>query len=84
MACGVPTVVADTGELPQVVDQAGVVAPAADAHALAGVLQRLRDAPDRRKRLARAGRANVLARYTTQAVADATADFYRLVARDED
>lgn len=83
MACGAPTVVSDTGELPRVVDQAGAVAPAGDAHALAGVLQRLRDDPARRERLARTGRAHVLARYTTQAVADATAAYYRAVVRDE-
>ena len=84
MACGVPTVVADTGELPQVVDRAGVVAPTADAHALADVLKRLRDDPARRGRLARAGRSHVLERYTTQAVADATAAFYRSLVGDED
>ena len=55
MACGVPTVVADTGELPQVVDRAGVVAPAADAHALADLLKGLRDDPDYRERLAPSG-----------------------------
>ena len=84
MACGVPTVVADTGELPQVVDRVGVVAPAADAHALADLLKGLRDDPEYRERLARAGRAHVLKRYTTDAVADATADFYRSIVGDED
>ena len=83
MACGVPTVVANTGELPQVVDQAGLVVPAADAHALADALKQLRDDPDLRGRLSHAGRAHVTERYTTQAVADATANFYRLIAQDE-
>ena len=77
MACGVPTVVSSEGELPHVVDQAGVVTPPADAHALADTLRRLRDDPKRRRHLAQAGRAHVLQRYTTQAVADATAAFYR-------
>ena len=83
MACGVPTVVSSTGELPQVVGQAGVVTPPADAHALADALKRLRNDPARREQLAEAGRAHVLGRYTTQAVADATADFYRAVAGSE-
>ena len=83
MACGVPTVVSATGELPHVVDRAGVVTPPADAHALADVLNGLRDNPERRRQLAQAGRAHVLDRYTTRAVADATAAFYRLVARGE-
>lgn len=83
MACGVPTLVSSSGELPHVVGQAGVVTPPADAHALADALDRLRDDPDRREQLAQAGRAHVLQRYTTQAVADATAAFYRSVASDE-
>ena len=83
MACGVPTVVSSTGELPQVVGQAGVVTPPADSHALADVLNGLRDDPARRKQLAKAGRAHVLGQYTTQAVADATTDFYRRIAGAE-
>ncbi|MDE2768947.1 MAG: glycosyltransferase family 4 protein [Chloroflexota bacterium] len=82
MACGVPTIVSSTGELPHVVGQAGVVVPPADAHALAHALDRLRDDPDGREQLAQAGRAHVLQRYTTQAVADATAAFYRSVVSD--
>lgn len=82
MACGVPTIVSSTGELPHVVGQAGVVTPPADAHALANALDRLRDDPDGREQLGQAGRAHVLQRYTTQAVADATAAFYRSVVSD--
>jgi glycosyltransferase involved in cell wall biosynthesis len=80
MACGVPTVVSASGELPQVVAEAGVVTPPADVHALADVLTDLRSNPARREQLAEAGRAHVLRRYTTQAVADATASFYRRIA----
>ena len=80
MACGVPTVVSSSGELPHVVDQAGIVTPPADVHALADALKRLRDEPAEREQLAKAGRAHVLRRYTTQAVADATAAFYRRIA----
>lgn len=83
MACGVPTVVARAGELPQVAGQAGIVVPAADAHALADVLKQVRDDPQRREHLAQAGRAHVLERYTTEAVTDATAAFYRSIARDQ-
>ena len=79
MACGVPTVVSSTGELPQVVGEAGLVTPPADAHALANVLNRLREDPARREQLAGAGRSHVLERYTTQAIADATAAFYRQI-----
>ena len=80
MACGVPTVVSASGELPHVVAQAGLVTPPADAHALADVLMGLRADPARREQLAEAGRAHVVRRYTTRAVADATAAFYRRIA----
>lgn len=80
MACGVPTVVTNTGELPQVVNKAGAIVPTGDTHALAEVLKHLRGDTARRERLAVAGRTHVLERYTTQAVADATAAFYRLIA----
>lgn len=82
MACGIPTVVASAGELPQVVGEAGVVVPTGDAHALANALQQLHDNPKRREHMAESGRAHVLERYTTEAVADATAAFYRLIAND--
>ncbi len=80
MACGVPTVVSASGELPHVVAQAGLVTPPADAHALADVLMGLRADRARREQLAEAGRAHVVRRYTTRAVADATAAFYRRIA----
>ncbi len=80
MACGVPTVVSASGELPHVVAQAGLVTPPADAHALADVLMGLRADRARREQLAEAGRAHVVRCYTTQAVADATAALYRRIA----
>ncbi len=80
MACGVPTVVSASGELPHVVAQAGLVTPPADAHALADVLMGLRADRARREQLAQAGRAHVVRRYTTRAVANATAAFYRRIA----
>lgn len=55
MACGAPVVVTDGGALPEVVGEAGVVVPAADAGALAGALGALLDDPARRARMAAAG-----------------------------
>ncbi len=80
MACGVPVIVSTAGELPHVVDRAGLIVPSSDAHALADVLNALRDDSKHREQLARAGREHVLERYTTQTVADATAAFYRQIA----
>ncbi len=77
MACGVPVVVSDAGELPQVVGDAGRVVPSGDVEALTAALEALRSDPDVRRRLAATGRAHVAATYTDAHVAAATADFYR-------
>lgn len=51
MASGVPVVVSDSGALPEVVGDAGIVVPQGDALALAAVLENLRDSPDLRRDL---------------------------------
>ncbi len=79
MACGVPVIVSDAGELPSVVGTAGRIVPAGDGNALQRALQELRDDSAARARLARAGRRHVLATYTHQSIADATAGFYRQI-----
>ncbi len=79
MACGVPTIVTDAGELPSVVGDGGVIVPAGDVDALTTMLRMLRDDPGRRRELAVVGRERVLRRFTTTAVGQATASFYRAV-----
>ena len=81
MACGVPVVVSDAGELPQVIGDAGRVVPAGDVGALTAALEALRSDPDLRRRLAAAGRAHVAATYTEAHVAAAAAAFYREILR---
>ena len=79
MACGVPTVASDAGELPGVVGEGGRLVPAGDAQALATALEELRGDPESRGALGQAGRARVLAHYTHARIAEATAGFYRRV-----
>lgn len=55
MASGVPVVVSDAGSLPEVVGDAGVVVPEADAGALAEAIRGLRDDPTLRAASARRG-----------------------------
>jgi glycosyltransferase involved in cell wall biosynthesis len=57
MAAGVPVVVSDSGALPEVVGDAGIVVPQGDARALAAVLEHLRDSPELRRDLRVRGRA---------------------------
>lgn len=77
MACGVPVLVSDAGELPAVVDQAGWVVPAGDVGALRQALDDLRADANERGRLADVGRARVLAEFTNERIAEATTGFYR-------
>lgn len=76
MACGTPVVATTGGALPEVVGDAGVLVPPADAPALASALRDLLDDPARRGRLATAGHARVRRRFTWRAVAAATVEVY--------
>ncbi len=80
MACGVPVIGSDCGEIPNVIGDAGLVFPQDDLDALREHLERLRRDRDLRKRLAEQGRARVLARFTHQRVAEATAQVYRALS----
>lgn len=77
MACGVPVVGSDSGEIPNVIGDAGLVFPEGDVGALRGALQRLAEDPALRADLARRGRERVLAHYTQAQIARATVEVYR-------
>lgn len=77
MACGVPVVGADSGEIPHVIGPAGLTFPEGDAGALRAQLEQLMRDPHRRRDLARRGRKRVLARYTQAQVAAETVAVYR-------
>jgi glycosyltransferase involved in cell wall biosynthesis len=79
MACEVPVVGSDSGEIARVIGDAGLVFPEGDATALADRLRRLRDDPALRRDLAARGLARVRERYTPEQIARQTADVYRRV-----
>jgi len=79
MACGVPVVGSDSGEIPAVVGDAGLIFREGDADALAALLDRLRRSSDLQRDLAAAGRQRVLAHYTQARIAEQTVDLYRRV-----
>lgn len=76
MACGVPVIASDSGELPNVVGPAGLVFPEESAEALAGHLRALQSDPALRARLAARGRERVLERFTQARIAEQTAAAY--------
>jgi glycosyltransferase involved in cell wall biosynthesis len=79
MACGIPVVGSDSGEIPHVIGDAGLVTPEGDAAALRDALRRLMDDAHLRHDLGHRGRARVLERFTHARVAAATVEVYRRV-----
>jgi len=80
MACEVPVVGSDSGEIARVIGDAGLVFSEGDTAALTERLERLRDDPALRRDLAARGLARVRARFTPDRIAGQTVDVYRQVA----
>ncbi len=80
MACGVPVLGSDSGEIPHVIGSAGVIFPEGDVEALRSQLQRLMQDRAARRCLAAAGRERVLAQYTMAEIARQTVAAYTAVA----
>lgn len=68
MACALPVIGSDSGAIPEVIGDAGLVVPEGDVAALAEALERLGD-PELRQELARRGRQRVLNEFSDQAIA---------------
>jgi glycosyltransferase involved in cell wall biosynthesis len=77
MACGVPVIGSDSGEIPHVIGDAGLIFPEGDVEALRSCLVRLMAEVPLQRELAERGRARVLAHYTQARVAEATRAVYR-------
>jgi glycosyltransferase involved in cell wall biosynthesis len=77
MACGVPVVGSDSGEIPNVIGEAGLVFAEGDERALRARLSQLMADSALRNELARKGRDRVLAHYTQAQVAAKTYQVYR-------
>jgi glycosyltransferase involved in cell wall biosynthesis len=81
MACQVPVVGSDSGEIPNVIGAAGIITPEGYPEELGDALVRLQSDAGLRKRLGELGRARVLAHYTQASVAQATIRFYEDILR---
>ena len=85
MACGVPVVGSESGEIPEIVggddeERAGMTFPEGDAEALAEALAALYREPALRRQLGAQGRQRVLREFTQERIAAKTVLMYRQLA----
>lgn len=81
MLAGVPVIGSDSGAIPEVIGDAGLLFPEGDIAALRERLVFLMDSPAERQRLAEAGRQRALTWFTDDAIAQATLQVYKQVVR---
>ena len=77
MASGAVVVGSDSGGIPDVIGEAGIVVPEGDTDRLAAVLTMLRRSPARRRDLERKGRSRVEELYSWDGVAAEVSEAYR-------
>ena len=77
MACEVAVVGSDSGEIPNVIDKAGLIFPEDDVNSLHAHLLQLMQSDTLRDELGRNGRQRVLAHYTQTQIATQTVAIYR-------
>ena len=77
MACETPVIGSDSGEIPNVIGDAGLIFPEGDAQALAETLRRLLHDEALRRNLARRGRERVLQHYIHGRIAEKTYRIYQ-------
>ncbi len=76
MASGVPVIGSDSGAIPDVVGDAGLIFPEGDVNALAAHLDQLQHDSDLREQLTQKGRTRVLDHFTHERVAAETVAVY--------
>lgn len=79
MACETPVIGSDSGEIPNVVGDAGLIFQEGNAEALSLCVKRLLDEPELLPDLAARGRRRVLENYTQAHIAEQTYEVYRKV-----
>ncbi|MBW4492776.1 MAG: hormogonium polysaccharide biosynthesis glycosyltransferase HpsO [Oscillatoria princeps RMCB-10] len=77
MACSVPVIGSDSGEIPHVIADAGLVFPEGHAESLQNCLRQLMDSPALAADLATRGYERAMANYTNTALAKQLLDFYK-------
>ncbi|MGC8785921.1 MAG: glycosyltransferase [Anaerolineae bacterium] len=77
MACQVPVIGSDSGAIPEVIGDAGIIVPEGDHDALARAIEHLYTCEAKRTALGHKGRERVLAHFTNQQIAQKTWLFWQ-------
>jgi glycosyltransferase involved in cell wall biosynthesis len=75
-ACGIPVIGSDSGEIPRVIGDAGIVVGENDERGWTARIEELLESPDRRRELGQRGLARARATYAWPVVARAYLDFF--------
>ncbi|WP_373525397.1 hormogonium polysaccharide biosynthesis glycosyltransferase HpsO [Nostoc sp.] len=84
MACQVPVIGSDSGEIPHVIGDAGLVFPEGDAQALANCLVQLMDKPNFAHTLGEMGYQKAMIKYTNKALAKQQLEFYQELVNSQE
>ena len=84
MAHGVPVVAAQTGALPDIVGDGGLMVPEDDPGRLGEAIRELQQDPDRRRSLAQAARRRMLQEFTEDVLARKTVEFWLKMSSGSD
>ena len=82
MAMGIPVIGSSSGEIPNVIGDAGIIFPEGDCEALAKQLDRLASEPEVRLRLSTAGLARIQTHFTHDIIARKQAEIYDWMIRE--
>ncbi len=82
MAAGVPVIGSDSGEIPNVIGDAGLIFPEGNTEKLADALDRLYVAPTERAHFAALGRKRIEEHFTNKKLAEAQMNIYRWMMRE--
>lgn len=81
MACGIPVIGSDSGAIPEVIGDAGLIFEEGNSRVLAQSVMSLLDSYDLRKHLSKKGILRIKENFTQEQIARKTCDFYKEVAK---
>lgn len=83
MACEVPVIGSDSGEIPNVIGDAGYIFPEGESERLTSAIRQLMDNEEKRKQIGAAGRVRVLQIYTQKKIASDTLKVYQMILQNK-